>query len=607
ALRRWLVGGGRLWIMLDRVDPHWPEQVLGDSWNITVVDRVGLHRLTLEWEDETRDVQSDHGIRMVRTLVPDDVEVLHRVGGYPASMRRPVGRGELLVTTLGPEAWLDPPDEQAEDDNPVASKALGELRVLFSMRDLSEEHSDAVTSAFRPFVTDQIGYSILDRGSVASVLAVFIVALIAAGTLLAWRGRLEMIGVVGAATAIVAAAVLYLIGLTHHGNLPPSIAEVQLADTSIDQPYARTESTVGIFLPANLGGDRGLRGTGGVMWPSSVDQLGRTFRLIWTDRNQWEIPPANASLGPRTVHTLSGEHAQRLDTPVYATLRFNDDGTLVGHVRPGPYTQWEDGVVATAQGRMAVRFEREEGDESERPRFEVRPQRLGDEQFIAGGTVTTEQQRRQRIYRTLAETRGFPPEPMLLAWVGGGTTGIDLAPTDETSRRSGETLLIAPLRVQRPAPGTRLTVPESLMRVTRARDVASEYRSISFYTEDSGWNYPLRFPTKGLMRYQPPTGVGRLAIESATVTLDLRAPGWPFELFVMRNGRERTVHRGEGSTGPITVELAGNDVPMMNDDGSFYIGLSMIAPPGTASDTWALRRMGVSITGTARPAPSRGR
>ena len=42
AVRQWLMRGGRLWVLLDRVDPDVLAPLLGDALDFQVVDRVSL-------------------------------------------------------------------------------------------------------------------------------------------------------------------------------------------------------------------------------------------------------------------------------------------------------------------------------------------------------------------------------------------------------------------------------------------------------------------------------------------------------------------------------------------------------------------------------------
>jgi len=82
ALRRWLHGGGRLWVMLDRVEPATVELLLGDAFRLHVVDRVGLCRVLIREAgsgNEHRDAQPrefEEPVDLVRVLATG-MEVTH--------------------------------------------------------------------------------------------------------------------------------------------------------------------------------------------------------------------------------------------------------------------------------------------------------------------------------------------------------------------------------------------------------------------------------------------------------------------------------------------------------------------------------------------------
>ncbi|MBC7854091.1 MAG: hypothetical protein IAF94_11700, partial [Pirellulaceae bacterium] len=110
AIRRWLFGGGHLWVMLDRVDPRVLELLLGEEFRCQVVDRVELTTVRIEptsrkgsGDGSQRDY--DQAVGMVRVLT-SDVEVAYTVDGWPAAFWKPCGKGKLLMTTLAAEGWM---------------------------------------------------------------------------------------------------------------------------------------------------------------------------------------------------------------------------------------------------------------------------------------------------------------------------------------------------------------------------------------------------------------------------------------------------------------------------------------------------------------------
>src|SRR5262249_31459584 len=115
ALRQWLERGGKVWVMLDLVDPEVIAPLLGDAFDFQVVDRVGLTNFAIQ---ESEDAQPPEGpqarqvherpVDFVRVLLPPQERVRHTINGWPAWFTRQVGRGKVVFTTLGPRGWHRP-------------------------------------------------------------------------------------------------------------------------------------------------------------------------------------------------------------------------------------------------------------------------------------------------------------------------------------------------------------------------------------------------------------------------------------------------------------------------------------------------------------------
>lgn len=110
AIRRWLFGGGHLWVMLDRVEPQLLELLLGEEFPCQIVDRVELTTVRIQPTSrrgggDVSQREYDQPIGMVRVLT-SHVEVACTVDGWPAAFWKPYGKGKLLVTTLAPDGWM---------------------------------------------------------------------------------------------------------------------------------------------------------------------------------------------------------------------------------------------------------------------------------------------------------------------------------------------------------------------------------------------------------------------------------------------------------------------------------------------------------------------
>ncbi|MCL2641717.1 MAG: hypothetical protein FWD53_12785 [Phycisphaerales bacterium] len=131
AVRQWLVQGGRLWIMADRVRPEVARLILGGEWTYEVAQETELATVRLKPRQDAEVVSGPYEspIRMVR-MVGGGWEVTHTIDGWPAIMWRKVGDGQLLVTTFD-----IPGMELAEKAEPQWSRDLME-RFLAPMRAL---------------------------------------------------------------------------------------------------------------------------------------------------------------------------------------------------------------------------------------------------------------------------------------------------------------------------------------------------------------------------------------------------------------------------------------------------------------------------------------
>ncbi|MFO1092340.1 MAG: hypothetical protein U0992_03370, partial [Planctomycetaceae bacterium] len=141
TLSTWLQRGGRLWIPLEQVAPRTVEKLLSDVVQITEVDRIRLadvqfvNRVKAAPSGPTRVLETP--VDMLR-VIPSDANIIHEVNGWPASFWLPVGSGQVLFTTVGPDAWMRPrqPNEQVaqleRNSYFVAETALDELATLMT-------------------------------------------------------------------------------------------------------------------------------------------------------------------------------------------------------------------------------------------------------------------------------------------------------------------------------------------------------------------------------------------------------------------------------------------------------------------------------------------
>jgi len=112
SLKRFIAQGGRVWIMLDRVDSEAVRPLLGTGQMCETVDEIEVNKFVITRSNSsTKFIEADRTVESVDPFVFKRViysggRVSHSVGDWPAAIWMPVGYGEVLLTTLECGAWI---------------------------------------------------------------------------------------------------------------------------------------------------------------------------------------------------------------------------------------------------------------------------------------------------------------------------------------------------------------------------------------------------------------------------------------------------------------------------------------------------------------------
>jgi hypothetical protein len=603
AVRRWLLSGGRLWVLLDQVDTATVEMLLGDSFACHVVDRVGLTQVQIVDTDQGAE-QADPPVRdfdepvdLVRVLV-DGAEVTHTVNGWPASFWRKFGRGRVLFTTLGPHGWMRP--RKPDDPKPVgpydpppfvATAALGSLMPrLFDVEDLPLLEPEQ----FESYLSEQIGYRIVGRGSIAAALGGFCLALFAAGIWLAAVKRLERILWIGAGLAAAATLVLIAMGVSAKKTVPPTVAVAQLVHVEPGADDVAITGLAAIYNQAKSDAPLGA-GAGGTFHPDLTGLEGTARRLVRTDLDAWHWE--NLSLPPG-VRTGPFQFATKVDHPIVARAAFGPDG-LGGALDPGPFEDLADAVIATPwNAHLAVPLD-------DRGRFTVgSAEALAPGQFITGGLLRDEQRRRQSVYQQMLSDRRKTPDPdrlMLFAWARPLTMGFTFP---DYARRVGSALLAVPLRLEPTEPGTQVMIPSPCLPY---RSIHGPLQQISSaYSNATHEWFELRAASTACLRFQVPEVVLPLEVNRATFTVEINAPSRKVDLIAWDGQREVPLASRTSPMGTLRAEIDRADVLQPDDRGGLRLGIvvgeNQAAPPGPglappSGSAWRIHTVRLELTG----------
>ena len=591
ALRRWVAGGGSLWVMLDLVDPRIVAALLGDAADVQVVDRVGLTSVRILRERDgveaaaTRDF--DRPVDFVRVELADRDRVLHAVNGWPASFLRPLGRGRILFTTLGAEAWSRPrlPTDgrspfAAFPALPVTHIAFDEIAFELKKPSLPSKFTP---DDLRPMLTEEIGYQIAGRGTAALVLGGFVVVMIALAVGLRWTAWRDALGIAAPLVALVGAGVFAMIGEHGRRAVPPTEAAIEIVDAAGATGEVSAEGLYAIFTPES-GPVHVTSTAGGILNIDATGLDGQTRRRLQTDVDRWTWDELSFPAGVRTAAYrrtgLTGELSAR--------AKFGPGG-LSGRVTAAGFRGLTDGtIVVPGRDALAVRFD------ADGTFTAGRDQQLADNDYIAGAVLSNVQQRRQEVYRRLLTPpvpRHLDGRPLFFAWAEPEAFPFTALSDPRVVRSS---LLAVPLEFERPAPGTAVVIPAGL--VTHARFLNG--RPVQ-PTRESNSAIEMR------LRFQLPASLVPLTVTRATFTARVKAPGWNVWLCGDKDGQAVPLVAQVSPIEPLQARIDDPTQLTVDARGGVFVNLLIELPPGGGRPDmkWQIESLTMEVEGRTAEVP----
>ena len=581
AVRRWLHGGGRVWIVLDRVQPATVSLLLGDAMRFHVVDRVGLTEVQIEGPilggaDRQPVRQFEEPVDLVRVVGPDLVPT-HRVNGWPASFWQRAGRGSVLLTTLGARAWIrprtpaDPKPKRSGQEAP--NVALGPLRSLGSDFLQDRQPPPLGPEALRDVVSEQIGYRIVSRQAVGWALGGFCCALLIAGLGLGRIGRLPWLGWIGPGLALAVAVLLGLMGRASRSAVPPTAAIVQLVEVSPGVDDIRVSGLMALYQQHQRAGPLGAR-RGGIFLPDMAGLGGTARRMVWTDLDAWHWE--NLAL-PSGVRMAPFSYTTEMKLPIRARATFGPQG-LAGMLSVGPLEDVGDAIIAAPMERGLAVHLHPDGS------FTAGAGDLLAAGHYLGQTVLSDRQRRrQQILQRLLQggkPPKYPERPMLLAWAS--PLDVQFLLADDVQRVGGALILI-PLELERPQPGTRVMIPSPFLpfQAVPMPDDASE--SVTFSNLDGKWLGPFSTASRVMLRFQCPEELLPLRPQRALISVKLSAPSRKMEILGLEGKRVVPLAESQSPVGRVQFQIDRTDVLQLDPQGGLRLGIRVGAIEGQAS------------------------
>jgi hypothetical protein len=203
-----------------------------------------------------------------------------------------------------------------------------------------------------PFLSEQIGYRILGRGTVFCLLAAYCLLILGAGFWLARKGKLAHLGFLGPAAGVVTASVFAILGARARHTVPPTVAFFQRVDTETGSDQVDVRGLMAVYHPDPFD-DLPEVTRGGLFSPDMTGLLGEIRRMVWTDLDAWRWEGLRLPAG---AHYAPFRQTLKLEAPMAATGAFGPDGfsgTLSGTLQG-----ISDALLTAPSGEnLAVRFD----------------------------------------------------------------------------------------------------------------------------------------------------------------------------------------------------------------------------------------------------------
>ncbi len=602
TVRDWVLGGGRLWIMLQDVQLETVSAVMGDAFACEVVDRVELTSVTVHnalvtvFNEQDEQMEFEEPVPFVR-VIPEGVITTYIVNDWPAAFWQPFGAGRVYFTTIGPNAFMRP--ATARDRPPRSREDETAFFPRNSLDDLADDCLGARDSpplkddALKPFLSQQIGYRILTAGTVLAILTGFCAALILAGWWFQRAGHLERLLWAAPFAAAVFALVFLGLGTATKRAVPPTVATITRVVFEQGVGEAHTSGLIALYnQDANserLGATRG-----GIFFPDMAALGGRNRRITWTGEDAWHWDSLELPAG---VRTAPFQRPLPLDKAVDCRAQFGPDG-LQGYVGPLPLRGLEDVMIAMPyQNALAVSLD-DDG---------VFHARCGDVlapgEFMSESLLSDEQVRRKYIYDQLLggnSASDSRSRPLLYGWADPLDTGFVFP---QPNRRDS-TVFSTPLQLQRSPPGTEVRIPSPFISY-RAVKGPDGLPPVAYANLMHEW-IEFKLATTEWLRFQLPAVVLPLKLSRARLSINVRAASRSLEILTLVDNELVVVTKLSHPIGLYHCTIDRPEQLQLDDDGGLRIAVR-VSDDEAADPTdqmtqaaWRIEQLQLEVTGSVQ-------
>ena len=588
VLRSFLARGGRIWLMLDEIDISLVEPLLEAHQTIRHVDTIELRQLQVEVKnvklsDEDRTSAYDSAI-LFKRIAQSGGEVIHSIDGWPASLVMPIGRGELVLTMLDTEGWIEPRRTNVQDPAYYSQYELRKWAKSIVDSLYVQRATPLLKLSDMPYPLERIGNPVVSKGFVSLALLSFCVALLALGIWRLTAGEVPRIGWLLPALSLIASTPIVFAGILQKKDIPNTVSLFQWIQ--FDNP------------------------TGGSMRESAAVYLGDSSEMVLqATRNGFAIADPKISSGITTVVREDLEHWQLTNRAWPAgAWRYTTDSLLPGNSMVA-HGKW------TAEG-LEVKIPSEFPSPLVNPimSYVAGAPALGktadgksiliDGKFPAEGErwtlqsmVDDEQRRRSDIYRKYfgSSDRLQVQARTLVGW----SELVPNGPTwKESLERRGTALVSFPVMLQRAEPGEEVFVPHPFITI---RNTALGESTPIFMDGIGKWITQSSSPSATVLEFVLPEEVVPLRPKSIQISWDIEAPRRTASLSFIHPSQTQSTPLVELNAPSLPWEAVLEDSLLLEAIGKGKLVLKIeVSPDREPGGTlpWRIRHLRLAVRGT---------
>ncbi len=624
CLKNWTMRGGRLWIMLDRVDPVKVRGLIGNVFPYQIVSRLPMHTINLhtsermQINDRDLNFEIEPDVTQVRILHQGG-EVTHRVGGWPAVIWCQFGQGELLLTTIDARSMIRPrtagrmsfgrPEGMGgnfrdRDGRSVINPSFGpeyesdfELRPWVGTLPIRLHQSRRPPSYLedaRRLADAEVGLVTVPRRTVGLGLLVFLAILAGCCAWTGYRCHWERLTWLVPLLAVSSSFPVIGAAVWQRKSVPPQLTGLQIIDGTMGTGQAYVSETLSVYQPQT--GPLTLHGSlNGELIPGRRLMNDIPLHRSQRDIDQWSW---SSDQWPVGVWHVESEEVSKVRLPK-VTGRFGPYGLNIelksenDNRHDRKTNDWHDPVVYFPPSGIAIPSETMDSG------WLARAEDTGDgETFLRATTIDDAQLSRQNFYSAFFRSKHPYTKvsaPLLALWGPRLPTSVRAEPTLESR---GQSLLFLPIELQPPLPGV-FRIPGWAVQL----EVDDRFGVSSSAYREGRWLNPFSQAIDVRIRFRTPRLDPSARLTEVRCHLDIQTTRRPLQIEYLGSGNPVSLVDTDGANGRMEWTWTHRDLLQELHAGTATLRFAVGRPSGAAERSpesqqpWQIHSLSLELSG----------